>query len=435
VDQPSDAIQLAENSFFGGIGRALSHPGYRLMWWSNGINTTGRWLFKVSLGWLTWELTGSPAWLGIVAFADTFPMVIMTIIAGAWADRFGHLRLMRLSQALVVSGGLLTAIFALTGSLNIYGIIILSVVVGTGEAITIPPRMSFIHHLVPKVDLSAAIALNSATYNMARFLGPALFGGLFQIVNVPVILVIAAGMFLVFFAGLFFQKAEERKQAAETPTKIIQELLEGFRYAYTHTGIFFLLFLLSVTAMLMRPYLDLAPGISDQIFDMGAEGLSILLSATGLGAMIGGIWLARRGKTDGLTKVFTWSLLISALAMLLFVMTENIWVGAILIAIVGMAIVAGSITSQTLIQNTVDQKVRGRIIGITAVLSWGLPAVGAAMMGWIAEFLGLSVTLAIGAGLTATLWLWGHNTGTRLATTLENGAISEASGSNVPVKQ
>jgi len=103
VDQPSDAIQLAENSFFGGIGRALSHPGYRLMWWSNGINTTGRWLFKVSLGWLTWELTGSPAWLGIVAFADTFPMVIMTIIAGAWADRFGHLRLMRLPRAEIVA--------------------------------------------------------------------------------------------------------------------------------------------------------------------------------------------------------------------------------------------------------------------------------------------------------------------------------------------
>ncbi|MFP6711053.1 MAG: MFS transporter [Rhodospirillales bacterium] len=94
---------MAENSFFGGIGRALSHPGYRLMWWSNGINTTGRWLFKVSLGWLTWELTGSPAWLGIVAFADTFPMVIMTIIAGAWADRFGHLRLIRLPRAEIVA--------------------------------------------------------------------------------------------------------------------------------------------------------------------------------------------------------------------------------------------------------------------------------------------------------------------------------------------
>jgi predicted MFS family arabinose efflux permease len=235
-------------------------------------------------------------------------------------------------------------------------------------------------------------------------------------------------MFFVFYAALFFQKPEERERVTDNPTKMVDEFIDGFRYAYAHKGIFFLLFLLSMTALFMRPYIDLVPGISDQIFEMGAEGVSLLLSATGLGAMIGGIWLARRGRTDGLTKVFTWSLLISALAMLLFLVSGNIWVGSILIAIVGMTIVAGSITSQTLIQNSVDQKVRARIISITAVLSWGLPAIGAAGMGWIAEFLGLSVTLAIGAGLTVLLWLWGHNAGTSLATELENTSIPEATG-------
>ena len=426
---------MAVNSLYGGIGRALSHPGYCLLWWSNGTNTTGRWLFKVSLGWLTWEMTGSPAWLGIVAFADTFPMVFMTIIAGAWADRIGHLRIMKMSQVLVVAGGIITAILALLGLLNIYFIILLSVVVGASEAMTIPARMSFVHHLVPKTDLSAAIALNSATYNFARFLGPALFGGLIQFVSIPVIIAISAGMFSIFYVALFFQQADKRDHTTDGKTKLILELIEGFRYAYTNSGIFFLLFLLSVTAILMRPYIDLVPGISDQIFDMGAEGLSILLSATGLGAMVGGIWLARRGKTEGLTKVFTWSLLISALAMLLFVMSDNIWLGSALIAIVGMTIVAGSITSQTLIQNTVDPKVRGRVISITAVLAWGLPAIGAALMGWIAEFLGLSVTLAMGAVLTLLLWLWGHKAGNRLKTMLENEDIAKEKKSKTLVEE
>ena len=86
---------MSFNNVFGGIGRALSHPRYRLLWWSNGINTIGRWIFKVSMGWMTWEMTGSTAWLGIVAFADTFPMVIMTILAGVWADRIGCLRLIK----------------------------------------------------------------------------------------------------------------------------------------------------------------------------------------------------------------------------------------------------------------------------------------------------------------------------------------------------
>ncbi len=425
---------MTANTFFGGIGRALSHRGYRLLWWSNGTNTTGRWLFKVTLGWITWELTGSPAWLGIVAFADTFPMVIMTILAGAWADRFGYLRVMRASQAMMVLGGGVTAVLALTGTLNIVSIVTLSVVVGAAEAATIPARMSFVHHLVPRVDLSAAIALNSATYNMARFLGPALFGGLIQFVEAPVIIAIAAGMFTVFYITLFFQITDERRRDADQETKMVRELFDGFRYALNHRGIFFLLFLLSVTALLMRPYIDLVPGISDQIFDMGAKGLSILLSATGLGAMFSGIWLARRGRTDGLTKVFTWSLLLSAVAMLLFVASGNIWIGTILIAIVGMTIVAGAITAQTLIQNSVDQNIRARIISITAVLAWGLPAIGAAAMGWVAEFLGLSTTLVIGAGLTALLWLWGHSAGVRLAPMLEKGPVAEAEAATSAAK-
>jgi MFS family permease len=411
---------LAVNSLYGGIGRALSHSGYRLLWWSNGTNTTGRWLFKVSLGWLTWELTKSPAWLGIVAFADTLPMLFMTIIAGAWADRIGYLKIIKMSQMLVVAGGTITAILALAGILNIYFIIILSVVVGSAEAMTVPARMSLVHHLVPKADLSAAIALNSATYNFARFLGPALFGGFIQFISVPIIIAISAGMFSIFYASLFFQKSDKPDNMANPKTKLTAELMEGFRYAYINRGIFFLLFLLSVTAILIRPYIDLVPGISDQIFDMGAEGLSILLSSTGLGAMVGGILLALRGKIMGLTKIFTWSLLISALAMLLFVVSGNIWFGSALIAIVGMTIVAGSITSQTLIQNTVDPKVRGRVISITAALSWGMPAIGAVLMGWIAEFLGLSVTLASGAALTLLLWIWGHNASTRFENTLES---------------
>lgn len=411
---------MTTHFLYGGISRALSHAGYRLMWWSNGINTTGRWLFKVSLGWLTWELTGSPTWLGIVAFADTFPMVIMTLIAGAWADRFGYLRIMKMGQVLLVVGGVITATLALIGSLNISSIITLSVIVGAAEAMTIPARMSFVHDLVPKADLSAAIALNSATYNLARFLGPALFGALFQFVEMPVIIAMSGAMFLVFYLALFFQKTDERKRVSEAQTKIIQDLIEGFKYVYANNNIFFLLFLLSATAVLMRPYIDLAPGISDQIFNMGAKGLSILLSSTGLGAMIGGVLLAYRGKTEGLTKVFTWSLLISAVSMILFVMSKNIWIGSVMISIVGLTIVSGSITSQTLIQNTVAKEFRGRIISITAAMAWGLPAIGAAFMGWIAEIIGLSITLVIGAILTILLWLWGHRAGTRFATTLED---------------
>ena len=399
---------MSFNNVFGGIARALSHSGYRLLWWSNGTNTVGRWIFKVSVGWLTWEMTGSTAWLGIVAFADTFPMVIMTIIAGVWADRIGYLRLMKYSQLILVIGGFITATLALVGALNVELIIILCVIVGSAEAMTIPARMSFVHNLVPKSDLSAAIALNSTTYNVARFLGPALFGILIQFIDISFIILVSAIMFFIFYIALFFQENNEIVNSGENKKRILGDLLDGFRYALSNSGIFFLLFLLCVTAILIRPYIELVPGIADQVFSMGAEGVSIILSSTGLGATVGGVLLARHGKVEGLTSIFTWSLVISAVAMVLFLFSQNIWMSSIFIALVGMTIVAGSITSQTLIQNTAPDQLRARIISITAVLSWGLPAVGAAVMGWVAEFIGLTITLLAGSIVTGILWIWAH---------------------------
>ena len=399
---------MSFNNVFGGIARALSHSGYRLLWWSNGTNTVGRWIFKVSVGWLTWEMTGSTAWLGIVAFADTFPMVIMTIIAGVWADRIGYLRLMKYSQLILVIGGFITATLALVGALNVELIIILCVIVGSAEAMTIPARMSFVHNLVPKSDLSAAIALNSTTYNVARFLGPALFGILIQFIDISFIILVSAIMFFIFYIALFFQENDEIVNSGGNKKRILGDLLDGFRYALSNSGIFFLLFLLCVTAILIRPYSELVPGIADQVFSMGAEGVSIILSSTGLGATVGGVLLARHGKVEGLTSIFTWSLVISAVAMVLFLFSQNIWMSSIFIALVGMTIVAGSITSQTLIQNTAPDQLRARIISITAVLSWGLPAVGAAVMGWVAELIGLTITLLAGSIVTGILWIWAH---------------------------
>ena len=118
----------------GGIGQALSNPKFRLLWWTNTVNSTGRWQYKFAVSWYTWETTKSPALLGIVAFADTIPLVFMTVIAGAWTDRHGTMLIMRMCQSIMVAAGILISIFALTGSLNIIYIIVLSFVIGAAEA-------------------------------------------------------------------------------------------------------------------------------------------------------------------------------------------------------------------------------------------------------------------------------------------------------------
>ena len=132
----------------GGIGQALSNPKFRLLWWTNTVNSTGRWQYKFAVSWYTWETTKSPALLGIVAFADTVPLVFMTVIAGAWTDRYSTMLIMRMCQSIMVAAGILISVFALTESLNIIYIIVLSFVIGAAEAVTVPARLSVVHQLV-----------------------------------------------------------------------------------------------------------------------------------------------------------------------------------------------------------------------------------------------------------------------------------------------
>ena len=409
-------------NLLGGIEQALSYPKYRLLWWTNTVNSTGRWQYKFAVSWFTWETTKSPALLGIVAFADTVPLVFMTVIAGAWTDRHGCMLIMRISQSIMVAAGVLISIFGLTGSLNIIYIIVLSFIIGTAEAVTVPARLSIVHQLVPRNHLSSAIALSSASFNLARFVGPAVAGFFIHVWGVPMTISIATGMFVIFYFGLLaLGPGEKIQNEGPPPNNILKDLMDGFLYVFSHAGITFLVFVLSLTALLIRPYIDLLAGVSDEVFDQGVMGFSILLSATALGALLGGLWLARRGRTEGLTSLFNWCLIVSAAAQLLLVLSPTIWIGAAMAFVTGMFVVSGSIASQALIQNSVAPEVRGRVISITAVLAWGLPAVGALAMGWIAEFLGLRMTLSTAAVLSALLWLWARGAGRRHAEQLESG--------------
>ena len=407
---------------FGGIGQALANPKFRLLWSTNTVNSIGRWQYKFAVSWYTWETTKSPALLGFVAFADTVPLVFMTVIAGAWTDRYSTMLIMRMSQSIMVAAGILISIFALTGSLNIIYIIVLSFVIGAAEAVTVPARLSVVHQLVPRDQLSSAIALGSASFNLARFIGPAMAGIVIQVFDVPMTIAIATGMFLVFYFGLLALGPEENVQnESPLPNSILKDLMAGFSYVLSHPGITFLVFVLSLTALLIRPYIDLLAGVSDQVFGEDVAGFSILLSATALGALLGGLWLARRGRTEGLTSVFTWCLIVSAAAQFLLVLSPTIWIGAVMAFLTGMFVVSGSIASQALIQNSVAPEVRGRVISITAVLAWGVPAVGALAMGWIAEYIGLRMTLGSAAVLSALLWLWARGAGRCYAGQLESG--------------
>jgi MFS family permease len=303
---------------FGGIGAALSHPVYRRYWMGVFAAIIGRWMMRMAIGWLTWELTESTFWLGIVAFADTFPLIIFSLVGGVVADKIGYLRIMRTSQFFIGCFATLFAALVWMDLITIEGVVILTVILGSLEAMNGPARLSIVNLLVPKKDLSAAIALGSATFNGGRVLGPAIAGALIVMVNNETVIILAALTFFIFFTVLMRTRIEDTQAKSSGSFNLISDMKESIVYVWNHAGIYYLMVLLGATALLIRPYMDLAPGISAEMFGQGADGMAILLSSTGVGGLVAGLYLAQRGETRGLTRLVGGSFLGSGVFIILF---------------------------------------------------------------------------------------------------------------------
>ena len=225
---------------FGGIAQALSHRVYRIYWFGTAASIIGRWMLRMVIGWLTWELTESTAWLGIIAFAETFPLVIFSLLGGAVADKSGYLRMMRVSQFFI---GCFTVLFALLvwiDFITIEVVLVLTIILGSLEALNSPSRLSIVNALVPKKDLSAAIALGSATFNLGRILGTSIGGALIVFVNNESVIALAAVTFFLFFALLLRTRIDESQRGSLGSLNLIKDMKESIVYIWNHEGIFYL---------------------------------------------------------------------------------------------------------------------------------------------------------------------------------------------------
>ena len=404
---------------FGGIGRVLSQRDFGIYWASNGVNTVGRWMYRIAVAWLAWELTESTVWLGIVAFAESIPLVIFSVVAGALADRVGYIRITILAQTATAAAAVVFAVLTLLGLITIELVVVFALLIGTLESLTTPARMALVHALVKKDNLAAAIGLTGATFNGSRFVGPAIAGILISVSGSGVVLAVVAATFTQFCIALLMIRVEEPERSPGPWRYIFSDMATGIRYGFTHPGIRFLLIMLGITGLFIRPVIELMPGFAAQVFDSGSDGFAILMSAIGFGAMVSCLWVGMRGRTEGLTGLVTLSLLVQGAALIASTQAGQIWVATICFAVVGFAMLVGGVGSQTLIQNAVASDVRARVMSLFIVISWGLPAFGALAAGWIASYVGMQATIAAGGVLTVVLWLWARPNAARLKADLE----------------
>ena len=349
------------------------------------------------MGWLAWELTHSGFWLGMLVAAESVPLIVLVAIAGAVVDRVDRLKLLRLLQLIQVGIAFLLSLLTLAGFMSIYLLTLLSFFYGLVQSFHLPVRMTVPPNLVPKDDLTPAIGLNSALFNISRFLGPMVAGVIIANFGVGISFVTAVAGMLAFTIGLQFIELRHYEQGNDERKGLGTDILDGVKYVISHTSIGFLLLLIMVSAVFSRSFLELFPGFADEVFNQGAEGLGILWSAVGAGGILGAFWLTSYGKTEGLLKVSLVTLFFTAVALVLFASTAVFWFALVCAGFAGLSMAITANASQVLIQNSVDGAFRGRVMSLYGLTYRAGPSIGALMLGSATTVIGFQWPVIIGA--------------------------------------
>jgi MFS family permease len=366
---------------------ALRNRNFTLLWAGLIVSNVGTWMQNVGQGWLILQLKNSPLWLGLLGLSFAVPMILFPLLGGAIADRVNRMKLLYVTQTIMMLNAFALAALTWSGMINIWYVLISSVIGSTVLAFDNPTRQSLIPDLVPVKDLLNALSLNAATYNGAALLGPALAGALLAPLGVGTLFFINGVSYLAVLFALFAMHGV-RTHTGGTHTSIGASMLTGLAYAWRTRLVFLLLLLSALTAMFGRSYQNLLPIFAGDIWKGGPQGYGLLLSAAGAGAIVGAFGLAAIKKIKRQGVVLIVSGLLFAIFLALFAIAPSLLAGIVLLFIAGiMATISGTMIA-TYIQVMAPREIRGRVMSLYSITLIGLPALGSLGSGAIAQALG-----------------------------------------------
>jgi MFS family permease len=376
--------------------RALRHRNFQLFFSGQLISLIGTWMQTIAQSWLVYRLTGSPLLLGTAGFASQFPVFLVAPLGGIAADRFNRQRLVIATQISSMILAAILAVLTLTGVVEVWHIFVLAALLGVVNAFDIPARQSFLVDMVGKEDLMNAIALNSSMFNGARIVGPAISGILVARIGEGWCFFANSVSYIAVITGLLLMRVERPSRLALSGPAVAR-LIEGFQFARNTAPIRALLLLLGLVSLVAMPYSVLMPLFADRVLRGGARGLGILMGATGVGALLGALTLATRSGVSGLGRWVAFSCGGFGISLVLFSLSRNFWLSAMLLLPVGFCMMLQMSSSNTLIQAMVPDELRGRVMALYTMMFMGMAPFGSLFAGALAHRLGAPLTVSIGA--------------------------------------
>ncbi|MGQ9425914.1 MFS transporter [Gilvimarinus sp. F26214L] len=385
-----------------GLVRAFRHRDFSWYIVAHAGSVIGLWIQRIAIQWLVWTLSGSYAWLGAFAAAEAVTAMTFSLMAGPFADRFDRVRMAFITQGLLMVVAVALAVTTYLGLISLPVLFIFVALTGVIEGVWAPVRLALMPNMVPREDMAAAVAITSMMFTAAIFVGPAIGGLIIAAIGVEGAFAANAvsyvGLLLV-FSRIQIKGQAPRKSGA--PGSFMTDFSAGIAHV-VHSPALRAIVLFGFTfSILVRPYRELFAGVADDIFGRGAEGLAVLASAAGLGALVGALGIAIYGRTRALTRVLVICAVASVVLLLVFAWSRSFTVSIVAAAALSLCVTVFGTGAQMMIQMSVADTMRGRVMSVWQSQFRGIPAVGAWIMGLLEPRLGLSMVLAGAGGLFA----------------------------------
>src|ERR1043165_370664 len=361
---------------------------------------------RIATSWLVYRLTGSALLLGVVGFAGQIPSFILAPFAGVLVDRWNRHRLLVVTQVLSLLQSLALALLALTGVIQIRHIIWLSVLQGLINAFDMPARQAFVVEMVERrEDLPNAIALNSSMVNATRLLGPSLGGVVIAAVGEGWCFAIDAVSYVAVIASLLAMRMA-RASALREREPMLDELRHGVRYVFGFAPVRELLLNVALIGTMGMPYAVLMPVFASKVLHGGPHTLGILMTASGVGALFGTVYLASRHTVLGLGKVIVAPTMMLSAGLILFSLSHSLWLSMLALPLLGAGMMLQSSSANTILQTLVDEDLRGRVMAFFSVAVLGTQPLGSLAAGAVAGRIGAPRTILAGAVVCVLTGVW-----------------------------
>ena len=374
------------------LARALRHRDFRLFWTGNFLSNIGTWMQNIAQGWLVLQLTNSAFWLGVVGFAASFPILLFALIGGVIADHVNKRKLLMVTQSAMMTFAFIMAALAWFKVINVKEIVFLALGTGIAMSLNTPAYQALVPQLVPRKDLTNAIALNSAQFNMSRVLGPTLGGFAMALFGV------AGNFFLngLSFLAVLIALTRIRYSEPSSPREghLWEKLKQGFVYVYRHPSMSSLVLLVAIGSLLAIPYLTFVPYFARDVLGSDEPGLGVLMACSGAGAFLGAITIASvmRIRRRGLFVVRALAGFYAAI--IAFTFSRNFYLSGLLLTVAGYCMIISVATINSLLQHLSEDQMRGRAMSIYSTAFLGLPPIGCLIAGSMAHVIGAPLAIA-----------------------------------------